>query len=174
MELQSFFAQLLLKLQEHIKTEVPEIRYINQDLGQLEVYDMGSPAVSWPCVLVDMSDTNYADLHQGVQEANICTVVFRLGFNPFSQTSNLQPEEVRKLGLYYYELEQKLYQALQGYNADGLCQPLTRTRMATEKREEDAFRVRVMIMTTAFEDDGASLPKITINPDLEIDFDTPL
>ena len=169
MELQSFFAQLLLKLQAHIKTEVAEIRYINQDLGQLEVYDMGSPSVSWPCVLVDMSDTNYSDLHGGTQEANVCTILFRLGFNPFSQTSNLQPEEVRKLGLQYYEIEQKLYQALQGYDADGLMQPMTRTRMATEKREEDAFRVRVLIFTTSFEDDGARPVVNTINPDLEME-----
>ncbi len=171
MELQSFFAQLLLKLQAHIKEKVPEIKYINQDLGQLEVYDMDSPSVSWPCVLVDMSDTNYADLHQGVQEANMCTLMFRLGFNPFSQTSNLQPEEVRKLGLYYYELEHKLYIALQGYAADGFCQPMTRTRMATEKREEDAFRVRALIFTTSFEDDGASPERSTIHPDLDLEFE---
>ncbi len=166
----AFFSQLLLLIQSRIEEMVPEVRYVNQDLGQLEVYTMDRPAVSWPCLLIDMSDTNYADLMQGVQEANLCTIVVRLGFNPFSQTSNLQTEAVREKGLAYFEIEDKVYAALQGWDGGGLFSPLTRIRAVTEKREEDAFRVRVLIFTTAFEDDSASPAKETVDrPAIDLD-----
>ena len=174
-DLLSFESKFLLRFQEYLETAVPELKYINQDLGQLENYSMDSPAVAWPCCLLDLNDTQYADLFNGVQEANPCTVTVRLGHNPFSATSNLQPEAVRIKGLFIYELEQKVYQALQGWTADGLCSPLTRIRKVTERREEDAFRVRVLIFTTAFEDDGAkkesyklTLP-IELHPEIILD-----
>jgi hypothetical protein len=173
-DLLSFESIFLLRFQEYLKTKVPELNYINQDLGQLEYYTMDRPAVAWPCALLDMSDTNYADQLNNVQEGT-AVIVVRIGFNPFSATSNLQPEEVRKKGLFYYELEQKVYQALQGWDADGLCQPLTRIRKTTEKREEDAFRVRVLVFTTMFEDDGAQKEsyKLTLPLDIEAELTPP-
>lgn len=152
----SFEGQFLVLMQERMAELVPEIRYCNIDLGQLE---MEQPPVSWPCCLLDLSDTQYADLFNGVQEANPCLVVMRIGSTPFSNTSNLRPESVRAKGLYYFELEDKIYRAFQGWTADGLCSPLTRIRKTTEKREVDIMRVRPMLFTTAFQDDSASPAK---------------
>jgi hypothetical protein len=164
----SFFAQLLIMMQERLMENVPDIRYSNQDLGQLEA--PGDPPVSWPCALIDMSDTQYADLMGGTQEGNVCTVSIRLGFNPYSQTSNLQPQAVREKGLSYYDLEDAIYRCFQGWTGNGMFSPFTRVRAVTEKREEDRFRVRVLIFTTAFEDDGArpamQKMKPLFNPDV--------
>jgi hypothetical protein len=172
-EPQGFFEELLIQMQARLKDQVPEIKYVNQDLGQLEVYTMGSPSVDWPCFLIDFVDTNYNDLLEGEQECEL-TIHGRLGFNPFSQTSNIQSEDVRRLGLYYYEIENKVHAAFHGWQplkSDGsaLCQPLSRRRAATEKREEDAFRVRGMAFTTGFIDDGAAPVKNVKNPKLNLD-----
>lgn len=173
-DLLSFESKFLLRFQEYLKTEVPELKYVNQDLGQLEYYTMDSPAVSWPCALLDLNDTTYSDLLNNVQEANQATVTVRIGHNPYSGTSNLQPEDVRIKGLFIYELEQKVYQKLQGWTAGGICSPLSRIRKVTEKRDEDAFRVRVLIFSTAFEDDGATKAvqkltvPITVDPEILI------
>lgn len=182
MEAQDFFGLLLIAIQKRLKEKVPEIRYVNQDLGQLE---LENPPVSWPCFLVDFTDTAYSDLLLGEQEGEL-NFSGRLGFNPFSQTSNLQEEEIRKKGLAYYALEAKLNAALHGWqptydtgvpDGDGnavyapLCQPLSRRRAATERREEDTFRVRGLMFTTGFHDDTASPERYTINPDLLLEFE---
>lgn len=166
--LESWFAQVLIKLQQRIKEYVPEIRFIDQDLGQLEWYDI-RPAVTFPCVLIDFNDTEYEQMQLGQQWASV-SFTLRLGFPPYSSSNNLAPDALKEVALKYYEIENRLYKAIQGYDADGLMQPATRRRVASEKREEDNFRVRVLGFTTSFLDDEArGAATIVSRPDLEID-----
>jgi hypothetical protein len=158
MALQSFYAQLFTGLQARIKAAVPEIRWIDQDIGQLEAYDI-RPTVSFPCVLIDFPATNFQDESKQVQWGDV-TIELRLAFAPFSQSSNTAPALVQEKALQFWELEMKLYQALQAWYAMDaaaapICQPLTRVSSATEKRE-DNIRVRSMRFTTAFQDETAT------------------
>ena len=154
MALQSFFAQLLQKLQSRIQIQVPAIKWIDQDLGQLEHYDQ-RPAVSWPCVLIDFGNTTYDEMSGNVQWGN-AQFTLRLGFPSFSPSQAGAPASVKEQSLQYYELEQLLYQAIQGYGADGLMQPATRITAGTERREGDNFRVRTLVFNTTFMDDSAA------------------
>ncbi len=161
MALQSYFSLMLLSLIKRIAEKVPEIIWIDQDFGQLEHYDE-RPPVSFPCVLIDFNTTTYDQESQQEQIGNP-NINFRLGFAPWSQSSNTAPQAVQEKALYFWELELKLYQALQGWNPVGdICQPLTRVSATTERRE-DPLRVRSLIFTTAFEDDTAT-PKYTKVP----------
>jgi hypothetical protein len=164
----SFFAQVLVKLQDRIKEFVPEIRYIDQDLGQLEWYQ-DRPAVSFPCVLIDFNNTTYDQMQLDQQWGN-ASFTLRLGFPQYSSSNNLVPDTVKEKALQYYEIENRLYKAVQGYDADGLMQPCTRVNAASERREEDNFRVRVLTFTTTFQDDEA-VSELTVvsRPDLEIE-----
>lgn len=168
---QSFFGQMLIELQNRINDKVPEIRFVEQDFGQLESPDdLGRYPVSWPCTLIDFSNTEYSDLSQMVQEADDVTIDIRLGFPAFSFTSSLQPVHVREQGLKFYELENLIYQALHGWAPENLCQPLARRNAITEKRE-DGLRVRVLRFTTRFEDHNAKPVKIKADrPLLDIDY----
>jgi hypothetical protein len=172
MEPLEIFGEMLIAIQTRIADTVPEIKYVNMDLGQLEVYALDSPSVNWPCLLIDFNDTTYADLHGGLQEADAMMMV-RLGFNPYSQTSNLQPEDVRRKGLAYFAIESKVHAALHGWqplkeSGKALCQPFSRRRATTERREEDAFRVRMLGFTYGFMDDGASPVKLKQKANLDI------
>lgn len=168
MALESWFSQVLVKLQERIKEKVPEIRYIDQDLGQLEWYEI-RPAVSFPCVLIDFNNTAYDQMQLDQQQGN-ASFTLRLAFPQYSSSNSLTPDSVKEKALKYYEIENRLYKAIQGYDADGLMQPCTRTNTASERREEDNFRVRVMTFTTIFFDDEAREEMdTTTRPDLEID-----
>ncbi|RXK57555.1 hypothetical protein ESA94_20365 [Lacibacter luteus] len=166
-EFLSFEATFFERLVAYLKEQVPELQYLNWDLGQLENYEI-SPPVAWPCALIDIDDTNFTDQLQLVQEANT-VVMIRIGFNPFSNTSNLQPAAVRAKGNYYWELEQKVYKALQGWDADGLCSPLTRIRKVKERREEDSFRVRVLLFATRYDDDSAMKESYKLQVPMELD-----
>lgn len=163
----SFFANLLLAIQARIADQVPEIRYIDQDLGQLEIYEL-RPAVSWPCLLIDFDTTNYSNEGELAQIGeNI--IQFRLGIDTYTSANSLGPLQVRQAALDYYELENKVFVALHGWDGDGLCQPLSRTAAATEKRE-DKFRVRIIHFATAFEDVSAmpQYARVTLGTVIEI------
>lgn len=167
--LQSFFSLLYVGIVKRIKEKVPEIRWVDQDLGQIDFYEE-SPSVAWPCVLTDFNTTGYDPLMQQVQTGNV-TINVRLAFAPFSQSSSTAPQAVMDKALQFWEIEMKLYQALQNWTPDdNICQPLVRISAATERRN-DPIRVRTLVFTTAFEDASADRGFLkTPKPDLEEEY----
>jgi len=148
------FAHLLLALQERIGQLVTDIRWIDQDMGQLEHY-AERPPVAWPCVLIDLDGWTFTNLGQQAQTAE-GDVVVRLAFAPMSYANQLSP--VKELALRYYETEFQLHKALHGWGPAGFAS-LTRLSADTEKRN-DAIRVRIIRYHTAFED-YSTLPVTT-------------
>jgi hypothetical protein len=169
-ELKSLFAQAFKNLQAHIKTQVPEVRWIDHDLGQLEVYDI-KPPVTFPCVLIDFNQTSYEQMQLNRQLGNI-TFTLRIGFETFSTTANTAPADVIDKGLQFYELEQLLYEAVQDYDFGGLMQESTRVNTATERRDGDSYPMRVRVMTfTSMTEDASAMEKrtVTSRPPLELE-----
>lgn len=161
----SLFAQLYLALQQQITANVPEIKWIDMDLGQLESYEE-RPAVQWPCVLIDFPAAQYSNNSDGVQWCEV-NISIRLGFAPFSSTNHLTPDVSKENALQYFEIENKLYDALQGFTAGDCVQGLVRISAATERRE-DIYRVRELQFTTATEDDTAQNYHNKTEADLEM------
>ena len=156
-------------MQAHIKTTVPAIRHIDQDLGQIDYYPQdGRPAVAWPCLLLDF-DATATDHHAGVQWLDI-TINCRLAFSPYSSSASFVPDLVKEKSLQFYEVELQLYKALQGFDAGGIVQPLTRSGAISTEKREDPFRVRIMSFATATEDHSAqpttniAVPTLSISP----------
>lgn len=157
------FATLFVRLQAHLKTQVPDLRWIDQDFGQLE---QERPPVSYPCALIDFTDWNFENWGENIQSA-AGAVVIRLAFDAWSNTNNLTPSLWKDKGLVFYDIEYKIYKALQGWKPDNYGY-LLRESVATEQRE-DNLRVRVLRFSCSFEDYGASPEYIqTELPPLEI------
>lgn len=153
----SLFAQLFLALQEKINTDVPEIKWIDQDIGQLDFYKERPPVV-FPCVLIDFGASNYSNLSNSVQWADV-QINIRLAFAPFASANSLAPDISKEHALQFFEIENKLFEALQFFTANEAVQPLIRISAATERRE-DPFRVREIIFTTGTEDDTAQVKNL--------------
>lgn len=156
--LTALYSQLLVAIQQRLKEKVPELRYIAEDLGQLEFYDPDAgerPPVSWPCALIDFTNATYDDMGggEGMQWATD-SIQIRIGFDPYSTANNLVTTEVSGKALRYYELEMAIHQALHGWDGGGLCQSMSRRTAITEKRN-DPYRVRVVSFSTSFMDDSA-------------------
>jgi hypothetical protein len=157
----SVFNQIFIAIQNKILTEIPDstatpgIRYIEIDMGQLENYST-RPAVSFPCLLIDYTSTTYLQRQHKAQWGEML-INFKLAFDTWGNSSSLSSEELRKLALRYYEIENKIYLALQDWNAEGLLmQPLKRVSASSEKRE-DNFRVRDIVFKATYEDRGLQL-----------------
>lgn len=150
MALQSPFSKLLQQIKNRIIDQVPEIRYINQELGQLEE---ARPPVTYPCVLIDMDEFEFTEAGNEPKQMADGFVVIRLALPSYSSSSNLAPDAVFEKAMDYYELEYKMYSALHNWAPTGFSRML-RKKTSTEKREDNK-RVRVMPFAINFEDSGA-------------------
>jgi len=163
MAVTSIFANMYLKLVDQLKTECPNIRYIDQDLGQLEHYDM-RPAISIPCALIDIDDIAFEHNGDNAQTGEGIIQV-RIGMQPYSDSNNLVPDSVREKALAFYEHEQEVYLALQGFSQDNF-RDLNRVSAKTEKRN-DTLRVRVIRFRFGLEDYSA-MPQVNTVTDVPV------
>jgi len=142
-------ANIFTSVLNRIMAKVPEVRFIDQDLGQLENYEL-RPAVSWPCALLDVEEFTFTEMGNDLQQIGQGILSVRIGLVKYSESNNLVPEAVRKNALQYYEVEQKVIEALHGWKSVGFSRLLRRVS-ATEKRDDD-IRVRVLKFAVSFEE----------------------
>lgn len=166
MALESPFANLYESVAERIKTKVPGIKYIDQDLGQLENYGL-RPAVSFPCVLTDSDEFEYSDAgNEAIQLADGFLII-RLGIPAWSSSAKFSPAGVREKALEYFEVEQQIVKALHHWAPTGFSK-LQRRKARTEKREDD-IRVRIIVFAVQFSDMSCVPVRTTIpRPGLKI------
>ncbi len=151
------YQELVIRLEE----EVGRLKYIDQDLGQLDHYEVGKrPPVQFPCLLIDFTDASFEDFGSNVQLASV-TISLRLGFTPYTSANNLQTGGFAKKALQFYDIEADIQRALHGYTlSDGDFRELARLSASTEKRL-DSIRVRNLVYTIEFEDDSTKEVKAT-------------
>lgn len=163
----AILANVFLKVQERLTTEVPQIKWIDQDLGQLEFYQQ-RPAVVLPCVLIDTDETDYSDEGQNGQLAN-CVLIVRIALAAYTDAASVRPLMYKEKALEYYNLEHVVNRALHGWCDSRYFSPLMRRRGYKEKRD-DNLRVRVLRYEFGFRD-STTVPVVvqTIDrPELEI------
>lgn len=156
MALQSPFANLYEAILTKLDTDVPELRYINQEMGQLEE---PRPSVSWPCALLDIDEFEFTEVGNDPKQLGDGFIILRLGLQKWSSISSLAPALVRERGLANYELENKIISVLHNWAPNGFGR-LLRRKVSSEKREDD-IRVRVLAFAVNFED-SAAVPVRTI------------
>lgn len=100
---------LYLKLLDLLK-EVPEIKYIDLNMGQLQEE---KPPLAYPAVLVDMSVRSTDTFHDVFQEVS---ADFTLTLITLAQeTHSLHDTERLERALEYLDLSEKIQKRLQGY-----------------------------------------------------------
>ena len=77
--------ELLLKMLRHIKEEIPELSYVDEDTGQLETNEDTYP-VTFPCVLVGNTDIAWSDLGRSGAQKGDGSIVVRLAIDCYSDT----------------------------------------------------------------------------------------
>ncbi|MBL0144914.1 MAG: hypothetical protein IPP48_03300 [Chitinophagaceae bacterium] len=94
MSLTSPNAQLFVAVQNRLKEKVTALKWIDQNFGQLDNYEL-KPPVLFPCGLIDLSGFSFEDLPNGKQRAN-GRVVIILSTTPFSNSNASTPEPQKK------------------------------------------------------------------------------
>lgn len=146
----SYFARLYLDLQKRIAEKVPEIAWIEQDFRQ-EENDAFRPDVAFPAVLIDFPESGYSALC-GYSQMAAVTVSLRLFFAPFTQSYFEAPQDTKEDALQYFEIEQKLINALHGWEPGEYSQPLIRASASSDNRNTIGLRIRILLFTTEYEE----------------------
>jgi hypothetical protein len=163
---------LYLALQAQIDTILDSegnkvFRYVNHNLGFL---DEDIPQLLYPAVLIDFRAFQYSNMSRNVQIGE-GQVVLTVVFAPYSGTSNVTNEEFRKKGLGFYEKENALHKAIQGWSpaymvetTDVLefCGAFDRVSDDTDMKRKDV-RIRRITYSIGFEDYG-TMAQLTLIP----------
>ncbi len=150
---------IITAIQTRLSSEVPTLKYIDEDWGQLDYYSP-NPPVKWPCVLIDVQDAQWSNLgslkQQGLLQLSIKVIDLRL-----SNSSHAAPKGQKNNSKSFYTLTQAIYKALHGWSNDkDLYSDLIRTAERRVKRD-DGIKMHEMIFTTQFTDTTAVIVRST-------------
>jgi len=147
--MESPLANLLLDIQARILAEVPEIKYIDQNLGQYMHEDFRKQML-FPAILIDFPVIDFSEM-QGNNQFGELTISATMFHDVWNNTSSITPLNIKVQGLKYLETNQKLFIALQGWNNES-CEALIRKQSKSHNANETGLRVQETTFTTQFED----------------------
>lgn len=114
--------QVLLDVQARLQEEVPSLRYIDKDWGQL---NEERPAVNFPCAIIDVDSVRYQDLSGGYQIAEAALTVTVADLRTMSSSAS-SPQREASFGI--FDMIQSVHNALQHYASHNFA-PLVRLGM---------------------------------------------
>lgn len=153
--------ELITAVMERLKEQVPELRWIDINLGQMATEN---PPVDYPCALVDVPRGDYSDASSGMQLGRLMLEV-ELYFIVRTPSSMATPEPIRAQAFAHFDVAEKVYLALQGFSGDTFTR-LTRKR--TEKDKEYYPRPFRLLFECGVKDVSAMPGRIKVRPDLNL------
>lgn len=128
-----------------LQTNIPELRWIDQDTGQLEYYTL-RPGLDFPAALIDISYNQCDNIGAGGEQRCTADINIRVVFEVWSETNMAAPEDVRELALTMYDTMALIKKNLHNCQiATG--ETLYRVSVRPEKRE-DGLKVFNIIFKT--------------------------
>lgn len=120
---------LTTAIMDRLQSMVPEIAWIDLDVGQLE---LENPPVDYPCALVDVTDIDFSDMAENNQVGNT-TVTISIAQQCITETNYATPLQYRNEAATYFNIIQKVFTALQGFEGNHFA-PLTRVTLRKQKK----------------------------------------
>ena len=156
--LKSFYSLLYIDIQERLKECCPEIQWMERYFGQ-DRFNFRA-GVAFPAILIDFPDTTYSGIGEASQLGE-ATITLRLLYSSYSQASAYAPDTARADAMGFFELENKIVNALQGWAPPrNYCQSLIRVRAESEynkrtpnNNRNGVYDLRILTFTTCFEED---------------------
>lgn len=129
--------------------EVTELKYIDENWGQLDLYGPQIP-VQWPCALVDFNTgqftnigRNYRVKPQNRQEGTL-TVEITIANLKLTNSSNKAPTFQKEKAFAIWDLINKVHEVLQGWNPTENAGVLIRTTFSKVRRDDGVQEFRVI------------------------------
>lgn len=159
--------ELLNDILTRIKTEIPQIKYVDEDWGQLDYYSP-HPPVQFPAAIIDCINATYTNEGKLIQLGDV-QVRIRIADQKLTNSSVKAPQAQRDNAFAIYDLLATIHAKLHGWPAN---KPYTRLIRQSLKRtvRNDGMRIHEIIYTTRLTDDGA-MPVTAVHaalPEIEL------
>lgn len=150
--------KLLQDIQARIIAQVPTLKYVDEDWGQLDYYNP-NPPTKFPCCLIDSTQASWSNqarnLQMGTVEITITVANLRL-----SNSSGAAPTNQKAKSFEIYDTLNQVFQALQGWSGDKSYSKLIRLRSSKKKRE-DGVRIYETVFSVELYDSNAVPNQLT-------------
>lgn len=144
--------EIMQALLARISREVPELKWIDADEGQLDFTD-SRPPVAFPCCLVDMYYTD-ADNMVGnlptVQRVEVA-IALKVGFNDCASFNVNKPRQVQDVALARLDMLENIHKALQGFYMEN-CVRFFRRKSCRPQKRPDGLKVYDVLYLAEFMD----------------------
>ena len=151
--------QLIADLKTRLST-ITGIRYIDEDWGQLDYYSPNQP-VKWPCVIIDVNQTNWTNQGEHVQ-IGLANVSIRVADMRLSNSNPKAPSSQQTAAASIFDMLTLIHVALHGWTADSANGPLTRT-LTRKVNRDDGIREFEMVFSVQLIDDSAKINYDTVD-----------
>ncbi len=151
------------EIRNAIVANVPEIKWIDLDEGQLE--DFEHPPVDYPCLIVGFPQARYENMGECMQNADI-TISVKLGFKIWEKFNASVPISNQSAAFDHFGTIRKVVKALHGLTGDSRSE-LMRVSMSKHNRPDP--KIYEISFECAFYDDTTLVAYETIQkPALEL------
>ncbi len=135
--------KLVLKNIQTILTEITELKYIDEDWGQLDDYSP-NPPTQWPLVLIDIGSLQYSDIGRdkdpNVKPSNrqmaTGTIVLSIANVKLTNSSARAPQNQKDLAWTIWDIVESVHAKLHGVKVEGSAGAMMRTAMRKVKRDD--------------------------------------
>lgn len=128
--------------------KVSELKYIDEDWGQLNLYGIEMP-VKWPCALVRLTSATFSNIGTNIRAIPINRQEGTLSFEitiaktKLSNSSNRAPINQQNKAFEVWELVEKVHQTLHGWSPMEHTGKLIRTSIGSIKRDDGIQEIKI-------------------------------
>ena len=141
--------EIYIALCEHLTKQVPELKFIDWDSGQLNIV-AERPPIDYPACLIDINYTSCRDLTDR-EQLIAANIVLKLIFRPNGDTSNITPKNIKQKALECFDVIENVQDALQGCELGGLVSAISRAT-AIKSIRRDRLQVYTITYNTTWQE----------------------
>ncbi|PST43555.1 hypothetical protein CYV15_08750 [Riemerella anatipestifer] len=139
----------LLQAIQNRLAEVPELKYIDEDWGQIDYYSPNMP-VQWPCCLIDIQGGQFSNLGKDLskkpkdRQNGILNIEITLANMKLSNTSFNAPNGQKNNAWEIFDWVEKVHQKLHGYAPIENATKMLRASFGRVQRDDGVQEYKVV------------------------------
>lgn len=149
--------EILNAIQKNIDTNLPAVKYIDENWGQLDIYGPEIP-VKWPCVLIDLNQAPQfsntgkkmnllpVNRQQGTVVVELTVAALKLTNSSFKA-----PPTQKWHGFEIWEIVNDLHKIIHGWQPAEQSGSMTRTGMSKVRRDDGVQEIRVLYSLSLYD-----------------------
>ncbi len=133
--------KVILQNIQTILATIPELKYIDEDWGQLDDYSP-NPPTQFPLVLLDIGSLQYSDISKDRSAIPVNrqmatgTIVLSIANLKLTNTSFKAPQTQKNAAWSIWDIIEKVHQKLHGISVESSVGAMMRTAMRKVKRDD--------------------------------------